>query len=220
MQNLPAITPEQMTLSANSQNSMSNCSPVVHKTLAGLSVELQATGRLKSENTDMLVLSLTKDLAEYPETWVLKAIIEHRRTSPFWPALADLVKRMQPQIDIRAAARNSEMARQQFLRDRQKSLPRPKRLPEAERKAFVLKKLGYDPDDRRSVQQRAWIDECEVRGFTVEEVKKMDNRKLGEVFAQTDKPWHDPAVLKASIKRIDAEMMLTQPDWKPISKET
>lgn len=67
-----------------------------------LAVEVIATGRLKTDESDILVERLTNDLAEYPERWVINAIKKHRKASPFFPALSDIVKHMQFMIDLRS----------------------------------------------------------------------------------------------------------------------
>ena len=185
--------------------------------LAGLSVELQATGRLRSEDTEKLVMALTRDVAEYPQQWVLRAIVEHRKIGPWWPALADLVKQMQPQIDLRNSARRREQSRHQA--SQMKALPEPMRPPSADRKKQVMDALGYDPESRRRVEGRAWASECEARGLTVEQVESMDADEVGRKFIKRDKAWHDSNELRASMRRIDAEMKTIKPDWVPICRD-
>ena len=104
---LPDGSPEQSV----SLGSGSQLAPEGRKELAMLATEVAATGRLQDPEALRLLLPLLeRDLAGYPQKLVMAAICEHRRRSPFWPALADLVRIME------------EMRAEQKLRQAQRKI--------------------------------------------------------------------------------------------------
>ena len=79
-----------------SSASGSALAPEARTELAMLATEVAASGRLQDPEALRLLLPLLeRDLAEYPPELVVAAIREHRRRSPFWPALSDLVTIME-----------------------------------------------------------------------------------------------------------------------------
>ena len=94
------------TPSASSANG-SALAPEARTELAMLATEVAASGRLQDPEALRLLLPLLeRDLAEYPPELVVAAIREHRRRSPFWPALSDLVtimEEMRGEMELRRA---------------------------------------------------------------------------------------------------------------------
>jgi hypothetical protein len=183
MQKLGQSTSQALEQISNGslQNSTNDCSQAVHKSLSLLTVELTTAGRLKGDNVDLLVETLTKDLALYPETWVIRAIHEHRKASPFWPALADLVKHMQPAIDAEERAKAFER-NQQASREFVNAGGKQSELDAEERKAVVIAKLGYDPNDarsRRKFQEESYFrKQCITAGVSFEETQAMSGDEV------------------------------------------
>ncbi len=76
--------------------------------LALLAAEVGASGRMQDpEALQLLFPRLLDDLSIYPVDIALLALREHRKQSPFWPALSDLV----PIIEGELARRQAEAAR-------------------------------------------------------------------------------------------------------------
>jgi hypothetical protein len=168
----------------------------------------------------LLVETLTKDLALYPETWVIRAIHEHRKASPFWPAIADLVKHMQPAINAEERAKAFKR-NQQASREFVNAGGKQSELDAEERKAVVIAKLGYDPNDARAgrkFQEESYFrKQCITAGVSFEETQAMSGDEVLSKLMSKDKPWNDPKELKASAKRLAADMDRQDSDWKNAS---
>lgn len=87
------------------------------------------------------------DLAEVPEQWVDHAIINHKRKSPFFPALADLWQFIEPAWQQREAAKRADRSAKKakaFM-----SLPAPEQPPTEirARQAAEARKLFEDVRD-------------------------------------------------------------------------
>lgn len=177
------------------------------------------SGRMKEPASDDLLRLLIDDLSQYPEPWVLRAISDHRKSSPWWPSLADLVKHMQPSIDSRQRSEAFEANRRQsraFVSSGGGG-GKESTLSIEERKAIVLEALGYDPADRRGIQKAGRIQqfqkECEDRGIEPSDVSLMSEKQVLDAFVDKRKPWNNPAELKASARRIAKYMETQDPDW-------
>jgi hypothetical protein len=86
----------------------------IEKILAPLAVELVATGKMAKTKSGDLIGILASDLTGTPIDLVQSALRQHKRKSPFWPAVSDLMKF----IDESLAARHAE----QKLADQEREL--------------------------------------------------------------------------------------------------
>lgn len=157
-----------------------------------------STGKLRPEAAKSLVATLSEDMAEYPEQWVIKALSEHRKASPFFPVTADLWRFIEPLYEARERRRAFEA---QSLKARDfMALPAPPRPPEDQRKQTVQTVLGYNPADARAVRQarqnEEGIDVFKKAGLTDKQARSMSGSEL-------------------LTKTIDK----SKPHWKPGSKE-
>lgn len=93
-------------------------------------------------------MQLAVDLSEYPETWVQKAINDHRKSSPFWPSLSDIVERMQPSIDAKRQREEREYHNRQAREFMASSDGQGSQLSADERAAFLKDKYNIVPKGR------------------------------------------------------------------------
>ena len=98
-----------------------------------IGLEMVATGKLSSSEADQLSGLLARDLCDLPGNLIASAIQKHRQSSPFWPALSDIMKHIQPTLDAQAAAQMREQRRNQaYYSNRPPKVETPE-----EREAFL-----------------------------------------------------------------------------------
>ena len=68
----------------------------VRKSLHTIALEMVATGRLQESAIQDLMTILMNDVSDQNPVFVLRAIDEHRKASPFWPHISDLMKYLSP----------------------------------------------------------------------------------------------------------------------------
>ena len=108
------------------------------KVLSVLAMELIATGKLSEQNASSLIDVLAEDLKIYPEGWVEKAIQGHRKTSPFWPSLSDMMKFIVPLENARRSKRARSKQDQKTYAFMAWNADSPPPTPEAQKNAAAL----------------------------------------------------------------------------------